>query len=172
MLRPRNLPTDEQFAETHPELVAEKTALDKEVTTSFDSIVDWNARCEAFRQRWKTAGLPRGASLAFRGAHGRASRERLTPIRAEVLKGAKKFQTIKEANEYSNHCIVVNDDLYGVTAKEHFRYVTNTNGYALDVPYAEKDAAKKLGAKWQPEMKIWYIPAEITDHAPFARWMA
>lgn len=27
----------------------------------------------------------------------------------------------------------------------------------LDVPYSEKDEAKKLGARWNPELKKWYV---------------
>ncbi len=27
----------------------------------------------------------------------------------------------------------------------------------LKVPYAEKDLAKKQGAKWNPKLKSWYI---------------
>ena len=36
----------------------------------------------------------------------------------------------------------------------------------LNVPYAEKDAAKALGAKWDPVKKQWYAPANI-DIAAF-----
>ena len=27
----------------------------------------------------------------------------------------------------------------------------------LDVPYGEKDTVKALGAKWNPEIKRWYV---------------
>ena len=27
----------------------------------------------------------------------------------------------------------------------------------IDVPYAEKDEAKSLGAKWNPNLKKWYV---------------
>lgn len=40
----------------------------------------------------------------------------------------------------------------------------------LNVPYSEKDQAKGLGAKWDPQKKLWYIPAGI-DHVHFAQWM-
>ena len=39
----------------------------------------------------------------------------------------------------------------------------------LNVPYAEKDEAKALGAKWDRAVKAWYVP-ESHDPAPFARW--
>ena len=40
----------------------------------------------------------------------------------------------------------------------------------LDVPYNEKDEAKKLGARWHPERKQWYIPAGINID-PFDKWL-
>lgn len=39
----------------------------------------------------------------------------------------------------------------------------------LKVPFAEKDEAKKLGARWDAAKKVWYI-ADKEDLAPFARW--
>ena len=39
----------------------------------------------------------------------------------------------------------------------------------LQVPYAEKDAANRLGAEWDPGVKRWYVPAG-RDPEPFARW--
>lgn len=32
-------------------------------------------------------------------------------------------------------------------------------GLLLNVPYAEKDEAKALGARWNPEIKKWYAPS-------------
>lgn len=40
----------------------------------------------------------------------------------------------------------------------------------LAVPYREKEAAKRLGAKWDKEIKKWYAP-EGTDLNPLAKWM-
>lgn len=40
----------------------------------------------------------------------------------------------------------------------------------LNVPFAEKNEAKALGAKWDPTERAWYVP-EGRDAAPFARWM-
>ena len=39
----------------------------------------------------------------------------------------------------------------------------------LKVPFAEKDQAKKLGARWDAGRKIWYIEGK-EDVAPFSRW--
>jgi hypothetical protein len=40
----------------------------------------------------------------------------------------------------------------------------------LDVPYAEKDAAKTLGARWDQAAKRWYDPRPPT--AGLERWAA
>lgn len=39
----------------------------------------------------------------------------------------------------------------------------------LKVPFAEKEEAKKLGAKWDAARKIWYVE-DKSDMAPFYRW--
>jgi len=39
----------------------------------------------------------------------------------------------------------------------------------LKVPFAEKDQAKKLGARWDAARKIWYVDS-TADMAPFSRW--
>jgi hypothetical protein len=41
----------------------------------------------------------------------------------------------------------------------------------LNVPYAEKDQARELGARWNPTRKRWYVPDGVATE-PFARWMA
>lgn len=40
----------------------------------------------------------------------------------------------------------------------------------LQVPFAEKDEAKALGARWDPGRRTWYVQ-NVADLAPFARWM-
>ena len=40
----------------------------------------------------------------------------------------------------------------------------------LVTPFAEKDAVKALGARWDAAKKCWYI-VDATDLAPFARWI-
>ncbi|MCA1856414.1 DUF5710 domain-containing protein [Massilia oculi] len=39
----------------------------------------------------------------------------------------------------------------------------------LTVPYAEKDEAKALGARWNPTRRRWYVPDGVATE-PFARW--
>ena len=39
----------------------------------------------------------------------------------------------------------------------------------LKVPFNEKDQAKALGAKWNVEVKQWYVPQDV-DSIPFEKW--
>ena len=39
----------------------------------------------------------------------------------------------------------------------------------LKVPYAEKDQAKKLGARWDAGRKVWYVEGR-EDVSAFSRW--
>lgn len=41
----------------------------------------------------------------------------------------------------------------------------------LQVPFAEKDAAKQLGARWDPARKVWFVENKA-DMSPFAKWLA
>jgi hypothetical protein len=47
--------------------------------------------------------------------------------------------------------------------------VGNAMRLNLRVPFAEKDEAKKLGARWDPALKVWYV-VDMSDSAPFLRW--
>ncbi len=40
----------------------------------------------------------------------------------------------------------------------------------LVTPFAEKDAVKALGARWDATKKCWYI-VDVADLTPFLRWM-
>ena len=40
----------------------------------------------------------------------------------------------------------------------------------LVTPFAEKDAVKALGARWDGAKKVWYI-ADVADLTPFMRWI-
>ena len=40
----------------------------------------------------------------------------------------------------------------------------------LVTPFAEKDAAKALGARWDSAKKVWYI-VDVEDLTPFLRWI-
>jgi hypothetical protein len=40
----------------------------------------------------------------------------------------------------------------------------------LLVPFAEKDAAKKLGARWDAARKVWYVEG-VENLAAFSKWL-
>lgn len=40
----------------------------------------------------------------------------------------------------------------------------------LVTPFAEKDAAKALGARWDSGKRTWYVQ-NVADLTPFARWI-
>ncbi len=40
----------------------------------------------------------------------------------------------------------------------------------LQVPFAEKDQAKELGARWDATKRVWYVQ-NVTDLTAFARWL-
>lgn len=40
----------------------------------------------------------------------------------------------------------------------------------LVTPFAEKDAVKALGARWDASKKVWYI-TDVADLTPFSRWI-
>ena len=40
----------------------------------------------------------------------------------------------------------------------------------LVTPFAEKDAVKALGARWDASKKVWYI-TNVEDLTPFSRWI-
>jgi len=42
----------------------------------------------------------------------------------------------------------------------------------MSVPYAEKDTAKAMGAKWDAKLKKWYYHGPIEDYIKFAKWIA
>ncbi len=40
----------------------------------------------------------------------------------------------------------------------------------LKVPFAQKDAVKVLGARWDAAKKVWYIK-DVADLSPFLHWI-
>lgn len=40
----------------------------------------------------------------------------------------------------------------------------------LVTPFAEKDAVKALGARWDASQKVWYIQ-NVSDLTPFMKWI-
>jgi putative DNA primase/helicase len=54
--------------------------------------------------------------------------------------------------------------------EDHPIMQTSNERTYLAVPFAEKDEAKALGAKWDREAKSWFVPAG-TDLAPLSAWL-
>ena len=46
-----------------------------------------------------------------------------------------------------------------------------TSNINLKVPFNEKDQAKSLGARWNAETKLWYVPQGV-DATPFEKWLS
>ena len=46
-----------------------------------------------------------------------------------------------------------------------------TSNINLKVPFGEKDQAKSLGARWNAELKLWYVPAGV-DATSFSKWFS
>jgi hypothetical protein len=44
-------------------------------------------------------------------------------------------------------------------------------GAILQVPFAEKERVKKLGARWDPDIKRWFVPKGV-DIEPFSEWLS
>lgn len=40
----------------------------------------------------------------------------------------------------------------------------------LSVPFTQKEQAKALGARWDKEGKVWWVPSSV-DPTPFVRWV-
>ena len=43
------------------------------------------------------------------------------------------------------------------------------NRFYLDCPYAEKDEAKSLGARWDLDARKWFVPNDV-DRNHFKKW--
>jgi hypothetical protein len=46
-----------------------------------------------------------------------------------------------------------------------------TSNINLKVPFNEKDQAKSLGARWNAEAKLWYVPQGV-EAAAFEKWLS
>jgi len=57
-----------------------------------------------------------------------------------------------------------------VGSKENNNLNSNVERINLNVPYAEKDEAKKLGARWDAANKTWYISKKLNLQL-FEKWL-
>jgi hypothetical protein len=47
----------------------------------------------------------------------------------------------------------------------------NKNVIVLDVPFSEKEEAKMLGARWNPDIKRWFVPGHLNIKL-FTKWIS
>lgn len=81
----------------------------------------------------------------------------LLSIRIKHLESEAKTESnieLHQANE-----IQQNNSSANITDDKHY----------IDVPFKEKNEAKKLGARWDKEEKSWYVPPSF-DLTPFEKW--
>jgi hypothetical protein len=63
---------------------------------------------------------------------------------------------IKWANDIEKNVYSPNMTFKQLQDKVFMEYQKTDNMIYLAVPYAEKDIAKRLGARWDPSEKLWY----------------
>lgn len=88
-------------------------------------------------------------------------------LRLEQCKDLEQFVQAPEMHEYLKESIVGFTPEVSEQIKEQKTAKEKT---FLAVPYKEKEQAKKLGAKWDKDNRLWYAP-EGTDLTPLAAWM-
>ncbi|MBE0438071.1 MAG: hypothetical protein IBX56_20010 [Methylomicrobium sp.] len=54
-------------------------------------------------------------------------------------------------------------EVYAKTTKKHF---SQNRPILLDVEYSEKDEVKAMGARWNSEIKSWYVTVEFLSRNP------
>jgi hypothetical protein len=76
-----------------------------------------------------------------------------------------------EAQLSNQQCIALDRVRHGTRPIicPHFALSKNVMRMNLKVPFAEKDQARKVGARWDAGRKVWYIEGHV-DVAAFARW--
>lgn len=57
-----------------------------------------------------------------------------------------------------------------VLVLRYFGFFHSMRRTYLNVPFTEKDEAKRLGAKWDPSNRQWYVPAGASV-SPFRHWI-
>ena len=107
----------------------------------------------------KIAGMLRGFDRSQE-----ASEQAATPARATAQPGAEPTpqQSADAGTVLVRAPTLVRED--------HPVMNTSNERTYLAVPYAEKDRAKAVGARWDKDAKAWFVPAG-TDIAPLSQWL-
>lgn len=92
------------------------------------------------------------------------------------------FEAVKEAEKIKDYVLGLNKELNMEKAQEFVSpekdnekasggkiMETQTERDYIYAPYEDKDKVKALGAKYDPDVKMWYIP-EGADKAKFSQW--
>lgn len=75
-----------------------------------------------------------------------------------------------DRNEGSRQASAVELAFFNDVWRGQYLGETDEDFITLAVPYAEKDEAKALGAKWNPQERVWKVKRQ-EDMSEFARWM-
>jgi hypothetical protein len=76
------------------------------------------------------------------------------------------FKARRDSGIHDSFCLLLTDTADLDHGPLHWTAM-RTN---LQVPFSEKDDAKKLGARWDAARKVWYVENK-NDMTPFARWL-
>jgi putative DNA primase/helicase len=93
---------------------------------------------------------------------------------ASLLRGFEHVQEQAQGQQMSTSSDVQADAMLirmpAMVKEDHKILAASNERIYLAVPYAEKDAAKALGAKWDREAKAWFVPAG-TDLTSLGAWL-
>lgn len=85
-------------------------------------------------------------------------------LNVATTRAKKEFYVVGDLKRFSNK------KYYARIIHFMEAYRKNQTSVKLNVPFAEKDIAKRLGAKWNPKLKTWYVPSNV-GLEPFQKWL-
>lgn len=89
-----------------------------------------------------------------------------------ALEDAKDLKRITEhiCKENDISCVCMMSGNAYPLMSETMKPKANANQCYFDVPFPEKDAAKKMGAKWDPVKKLWFAPTDEIKNALMSKF--
>jgi hypothetical protein len=100
----------------------------------------------------------------------------LTPGEHDALERSLSAKGCRDALVLWGDVLVNGHNRYGIGHARHGRCFDCASGIIagmrinLVTPFADKDKAKALGARWDSIRKVWYI-VDVADLTPFMRWI-